>query len=362
MHSTLRIPAVLPHLHAQLESLSLAVGYLENYHYDAAVSDFAHAASPLPAVELGHAAMDLLVGQRSAGGVVAGATMLALAGADGVLAGAEFAAAGWWFRYESCGLPCRRSVWQEAVDDATLAAAPWWAEEGEALFWQAPVWGGVSWFARLGLGDEDAHLSAYQQAGLAWETALPDGIRFHAGYSQIREEGSFLGAEQSGAFVVEGSDSRQYNLLFATPLGEHWSGVVHYEGGAVRLAANSVLQSTSMRFGGWGGSFVGRSLFRGGDKLLLSYNRQTSVSSGKLPMQLSAAGDAVFIEDLRYRLNSGYESYDAALELSGEGWDVYAVGYGAVLGGGVEVALAVEHQRRLDERGSAVSGQLLWRF
>ena len=182
--SGVNLPSHYADFAARLADVSIAVRYLDKYHYDTRLGDFI-SLQEASDTHLGNAAQG--VWGKSQQAVNWGGNLFALADESGNIQGAGFRADGFQFSYH-LGDKYPQPIWESALDNV---AKPFFAVGGKDVQarWQVGEW---ETFAVIGL-DEDGRRD-YHQAGFRWSPQI-GGLHWLAEYSHVEENKTLLGGD-----------------------------------------------------------------------------------------------------------------------------------------------------------------------
>ena len=367
--SRIVLPASMAGVKEQLGDAQVAFELPGGLYYNTPLSEFVDI-QDVPKKSLGNAAAALLreeevgqVQQVQSGMFFAGADsagVLRYAGAD--VDGGAFGE--WQVRRDFCDDCGNNAVWQEwqdAGDDVSAPASPFFAGGGQDRFllqMRGEGFNGLRPFAAFGKSSQDGD-SAYQQFGLRWSGSVGEGFSLLAEASQVVEDEHFMGADWR-AFGAAQSRTWQGRFALRGELASGWKSFLQFETarGDVDVKDGGFLRGASgLRADGFLAGLERSDVLFGGDKLRLWAGQETALRSGKLHLRYpQAKGDfaAAFSGISKQTLQTS----ETDVRLSAVNSSVLALGYAMRISDDSAAAFAIE--KRGNE--SAVSGQFRFRF
>ena len=361
--SRIVLPASMAGVKEQLGDAQVAFELPGGLYYNTPLSEFVDI-QDAPKKSLGNAAAALLreetEGEVKSGMFFAGADsagMLRYAGAD--VDGGAFGE--WQVRRDFCDDCGNNAVWQEwqdAGDDVSAPASPFFAGGGQDRFLLQMRGEGVQPFAAFGKSSPDGD-SAYQQFGLRWSGSVGEGFSLLAEASRVVEDEHFMGADWRAFGAVE---SRTWQGRFALrgEIATGWKSFLQFEVARsdVDVKDGGFLRGASgLRADGFLAGLERSDVLFGGDKLRLWAGQETALRSGKLHLrypQAIGSFPAAFSGISKQTL----KTTETDVELSGGASTILALGYAMRISDDSAAAFAIE--KRGNE--SAVSGQFRFRF
>ena len=367
--SRIVLPAAMAGVKEQLGDAQVAFELPGGLYYNTPLSEFVDI-QDAPKKSLGNAAAALLreeevgqVQQVQSGMFFAGADsagQLRYAGAD--VDGGAFGE--WQVRRDFCDDCGNNAVWQEwqdAGDDVSAPASPFFAGGGQDRFllqMRGEGFNGVQPFAAFGKSSPDGD-SAYQQFGLRWSGSVGEGFSLLAEASRIDEDEHFMGADWR-AFGAEESRTWQGRFALRGEIAAGWKSFLQFTAarGDVDVKDGGFLRGASgLRADGFLAGLERSDVLFGGDKLRLWAGQETALRGGKLHLRYpQATGD--FAAAFSGISGQTLQTSETDVELSAVNSSVLALGYAMRLSDDSAAAFAIE--KRGDE--SAVSGQFRFRF
>ena len=364
--SRIVLPAAMAGVKEQLGDAQVAFELPGGLYYNTPLSEFVDI-QDAPKKSLGNAAADMLReetdGRVQSGMFFAGADsagMLRYAGAD--VDGGAFGE--WRVRRDFCDDCGNNAVWQEwqdAGDDVSAPASPFFAGGGQDRFllqMRGEGFNGVQPFAAFGKSSPDGD-SAYQQFGLRWSGSVSEGFSLLAEASQVVEDEHFMGADWR-AFGAAQSRTWQGRFALSGEIATGWKSFLQFEAarGDVDVKDGGFLRGASgLRADGFLAGLERSDVLFGGDKLRLWAGQETALRSGKLHLRYPQAIGS-FPSAFSGISKQTLQTTETDVELSAVNSSVLALGYAMRLSDDSAAAFAIE--QRGDE--SAVSTQFRFRF
>ena len=334
--SGVNLPSHYADFAARLADVSIAVRYLDKYHYDTRLGDFI-SLQEASDTHLGNAAQG--VWGKSQQAVNWGGNLFALADESGNIQGAGFRADGFQFSYH-LGDKYPQPIWESALDNV---AKPFFAVGGKDVQarWQVGEW---ETFAVIGL-DEDGRRD-YHQAGFRWSPQI-GGLHWLAEYSHVEENKTLLGGDLSVWGWQGGAATEQGRLGVQGNINDTWQGFAVYEHGfsdAHNARAGLIDNISAIETGAWRLGIQAKSLFRGNDVTGFAVSRKNAQDKGFISLRHRRAGETEFIEDLQQYLAVRADEVIDRVDISSKETHIFAWHYGFAPADGLRMSFGLEHE------------------